>query len=102
MMIQVEDVTEQTISGSRYVYVTLSTDRHRVFVSFGPFEVRVVVMNSSHRAWRGMGKGFKDTAAAVANYKTGAIRALIEHAAQLAAMPAPTNPGHSVLTDVVA
>jgi len=59
-----------------------------VCVSIGkgchPSYVRVIVSNSSHRAWGKMGKQFDTKEQAVSNYKTGSIKAMIEHACKLA------------------
>lgn len=47
---------------------------------------RVCVMNSSHAAWRGMGKGFASHAEALAGYKSGAMKTILAAALDLLAV----------------
>lgn len=68
----------------RYFYCDMTSGKHTVLVCVKPRGLQVIVQNDSHRVWRGMGKDFPSVEAAVANYKTPAIRAMIQHAAQLA------------------
>jgi hypothetical protein len=64
----------------RYFFADLSCGKHNISVSMSPTEVRVIVQNASNRAWRGMGKTFPSIDAALANYKTPAVRAMIRAA----------------------
>ena len=45
--------------------------------------VQVVCQNASHRAFRGAGKFFKDIGAALDNYRSAEMRAIIELAASV-------------------
>ena len=68
----------------RYFFAELQGEKHAIALSAGPREVRVIVTsNASHKAWRRMGNGFDSYAAAIANYKTPEIRAMIEEAQRL-------------------
>ncbi len=66
-------------------FVQAVCDNTTATVSFAPSHgsvaVRVCVLNASHRAFRiGAGKAFPDFDAAVAGYKSGAVKAIIEAA----------------------
>jgi hypothetical protein len=93
MDIQIRDLKAVTYPNlGRYVYADLASGKHAVFVAIedggGALRnapaVQVIVQNASHRVWRGMGKRFPTIEAAVANYRTPEIRALIRAAAELA------------------
>lgn len=86
MTIQV--VTDETKTygnlGSTYRFVEMICGTHHASVSIctgsNP-HVNVIVHNASNRAWNRMGKVFPTIEAAKANYKTAAIRAMLDHAA---------------------
>ncbi len=66
-------------------FVQAVCDNTTATVSFAPSHgsvaVRVCVLNTSHRAFRiGAGKAFPNFDAAVAGYKSGAVKAIIEAA----------------------
>ena len=66
-----------------YTYLTASAGRHSASVCVGPQGTRVTVHNASNRAWRGMGRQFTDSLAALDNYKTPEVKRIIAHAAEL-------------------
>lgn len=77
--IRIHQATDITYSRlGRYVTVDASLGKHRAIVVVAPDYVRVLVQNASARCWRGLGKQYRDAAAAVAAYKTPAIRQIIE------------------------
>jgi uncharacterized metal-binding protein len=83
MEINVIDTSRQTALGNNYLYVEMQCGKHAalVVVCRGATNyVQVVVQNAMNRAWRGMGKRFATVDAAVAAYKTDAIRGMIETA----------------------
>lgn len=87
MVIQVKDVTKQQACGNDYTYVEMVCEKHSalVIVVKGTRNyIQVIVQNASNRAWRKFGKEFATIADAVKNYKTAAIRSMIEHAAEVA------------------
>lgn len=47
---------------------------------------RVIVLNSSHATWRGMGKGFASHAEALAGYKSGSMKAILSAALEMLAV----------------
>jgi hypothetical protein len=69
----------------RYFFAELSAGKHKAMVTVAPNYLQVIVQNASNRAWRGMGKRFTNTEAALAAYKTAEIRAMIQAAADLSA-----------------
>lgn len=86
--IQVKRVEEQTLESGRYFYVEMINGKHSAFVAVQPYGVQVIVENSAHKVWRGMGKMFATTEKALASYKTDAIKAMISHAVELARVSA--------------
>ena len=87
MMIQVVADETKTYSnlGNTYRFVEMICGTHHASVSIctggsNP-HVNVIVHNASNRAWNRLGKVFPTAEAAKANYKTAAIRAMIDHAA---------------------
>lgn len=86
MDILVKGVIDKTYPNTgRCVIADIECGKHAVQVVICAQYVRVLVNNASHKAWRGMGKTFPSVDAAVANYKTGAVRSMIQTAASLAA-----------------
>lgn len=65
--------------------VELATEKLSIVVITGSYEVRVIVQNASHRCWRGLGKGFPTLAAARLNYKSEAVRAMLDYLVEGAA-----------------
>lgn len=87
MMIQVKEVTKQEACGNNYTYVEMACEKHSalvVVVKGARNYIQVIVQNASNRAWKKFGKEFATVADAVKNYKTAAIRSMIEHAAEIA------------------
>jgi uncharacterized metal-binding protein len=83
MEINVIETSRQTALGNEYLYVEMQCGKHAalVVVCRGASNyVQVVVQNAMNRAWNGMGKRFATAAAAIAAYKTDAIRGMIETA----------------------
>ena len=87
MMIQVNDTTCQVAYGSAYTYIDMTCEKHSALIGIVRGRrnyIHVVVKNASNRTWRGAGKEFDTITDALANYKTASIRAMIEHAHQIA------------------
>lgn len=88
MDINILDTSRQTALGNEYLYIEMQCGKHAalVVVCRGATNyVQVVVQNAMNRAWRGMGKRFSTAAAAMAAYKTEAIRGMIATACELQA-----------------
>jgi len=84
MQIQVLKATAtQYPNQGRYFLAEMTAGAHSIIVSISRNEFRVIVQNASNRAWKGMGKAYRDQDAALRSYKTPEIRAMIEHAATL-------------------
>lgn len=84
MMVMIEKAERKILdNGARCFCAQLSTEKQSAFFWFNDCGVRVIVQNSSHRVWRGMGRQFKDAAEALAHYKSGAVKAMIQHADEL-------------------
>lgn len=87
MTTMITDTSRQTALGNEYLYVEMQCGKHSalVVVCRGATNyVQVVVQNAVNRAWRGMGKRFATAEAAVAAYKTEAIRSMIHTACGIA------------------
>lgn len=87
MTAMITDTSRQTALGNEYLYVELQCGKHSALVVVcrgATSYVQVVVQNAMNRAWRGMGKRFATAEAAVAAYKTDAIRCMIETACGIA------------------
>jgi hypothetical protein len=88
MEAMVTDTSRQTALGNEYLYAELQCGKHSalVVVCRGATNyVQVIVQNACHRAWRGMGRRFATVEAALAAYKTAAVRTMIETACEMAA-----------------
>jgi len=84
----ITDTSRQTALGNEYLYVELVCGKHSalVVVCKGASNyVQVIVQNAMNRAWRGMGRRFATVDAALAAYKTAAVRTMIETACEMAA-----------------
>jgi FKBP-type peptidyl-prolyl cis-trans isomerase 2 len=71
------------LKNSHGTYIEAVCDKTTASVSYSTLfdTVRVCVHNASNRAFRiGAGKAFKDFDTAVAGYKSGAVKAIIEAA----------------------
>jgi uncharacterized metal-binding protein len=88
MTAMITDTSRQTALGNEYLYVELQCGKHSalVVVCKGASNyVQVIVQNAMNRAWRGMGRRFATVDAALAAYKTAAVRTMIEAACEMAA-----------------
>ena len=86
-MIQIQDTFRQKACGNDYFYATMADGKHEATITVcrGDFGyIGVCVHNAANRAWRGLGKQFPTVEAALANYKTPAIRSMIEEAVRMA------------------
>jgi hypothetical protein len=90
MQVQIiHTITQTPEEGRRILYADLACGNHSAYVqiSSGPEswqnEVRVVVKNSSWKAWRGMGRKFRSVSESLAAYKTAAVREMIQTAAEI-------------------
>jgi len=84
MQIQVKSAKHETYKNlGRYFYASMEAGKHSLTVAIAPEHVQVIVENAANRAWRGMGKRFENMAAALGNYKTPEIRAMLQAAEEL-------------------
>jgi hypothetical protein len=87
MNAMITDTSRQTALGNEYLYVEMVCGKHSALVVIcrgATNYVQVVVQNAMNRAWRGMGKRFSTSEAAMSAYKTDAIRNMIETACGMA------------------
>lgn len=83
MMIQIVSDETRTNEYATHRSITLATEKVEIFVDvmtgskYGD-EVRVIVKNASHRVWRGAGKRFDTMDEAIANYRSAAVRSMLE------------------------
>jgi hypothetical protein len=75
-------VTESSHANG-YSFFELACGKQSISVSVGPMGVRALVLNASHRAWRGIGKSFETFAAAREHYRSPGVRAMLDTAEQL-------------------
>lgn len=71
------------IKENGYTYMSFSSERTEAEVSVGPFGVRVLNKNASHRVWGGLGRHFASFEEAKAGYKSSAMKAIINAAENL-------------------
>lgn len=77
-------VTKQAKQNDSHLFeMTCGKQSAHIWVS--PGYVMVCNLNASHRAWGGMGKRFDSLEAALANYKSSAMRAMIQAAVEAVA-----------------
>lgn len=89
MTIQTLEESTTTVGGMRYHIIEMTSGKHLITVMHvrGTLNYVVVMTNNAmQRAYRTLGKQFNTTEQALANYKTPAIRAMIQHAADQAAV----------------
>jgi hypothetical protein len=87
MMIQITETIRNQALGNDYLYVTMETEKHSATITVCRGEsgyIGVCVHNAANRVWRKFGKQFATAADAIANYKTPAIKAMIETACEMA------------------
>lgn len=78
--VQILEVSDKTYPNvGRYYIAEMQSGKHRATVCVHN-GVRVIVHNASNRCWRGMGRHFADSAAALSHYRTPEVRAMIETA----------------------
>lgn len=75
-MIQI--ISDTTNEFFRCVEMTTGKHSVMVFVYLSRSEVRVIVQNAMNQAWRGLGKEFASIQAAIENYKTADIKAMLQ------------------------
>ena len=78
-----EDRTQTFSNLGLYRFVTVQSGSHTVSIMDAsnaghPYVQVIVESNASHKAWRGMGRKFNTLAAAIAHYKTPAIKAALQ------------------------
>ena len=81
MTIQItsDETTKNNGISHRYVEMSSGSKSALFVVTTGEVNyVRVIVQNASHRAWKGMGKQFPTIAAAIENYKSADVKAMLE------------------------
>lgn len=87
MNVQIIDSKSTTYTNlGRYFFIEMVAGNHRATVSVAPKYLQVIVQNASNRAWRGMGRQFRDLNDACAYYKTPEIRAMLRTAVDAATL----------------
>lgn len=69
--------TMKTVNG---FYFTATCNKVSAMVSIHGYGVQVICQNAAHKAWRGAGKFFQTSAEALANYRSGEMKAIIQAA----------------------
>jgi hypothetical protein len=69
-------ITETKLTNST-LYVEATCGKVSALVCIKDWQVRVIVQNSSHKAWRKFGRAFRNAAEAVAYYKSQEVKAII-------------------------
>jgi hypothetical protein len=82
-------INEIKTSATGTVHMDIACNKASAYISIDKDgRVNVCTKNASHRAWGGMGRFFRTKAEALAGYKSGELRAMIEAAFDAIA---PTN-----------
>lgn len=67
----------------RHVYATMKCGKHSMSVSIGKYSITAVMHNASNRAFKQLGKTYRNFDEALSNYKSSEARAMIEAARNL-------------------
>lgn len=90
MEIQILNTSRKTYANlGDYLFLEAQSGKHHATVALGPNGVDVCVHNASNRAWRGTGRRFESVEAAIAGYKTEAVREMIRLAVKTKAETPP-------------
>jgi len=73
----------QTIKAPTGFYFSATCEKVSATVAIHSYGVQVVCQNAAHKVWRGSGKFFPTIAAAIDNYKSGEMKAIIQAAADM-------------------
>jgi hypothetical protein len=80
----------ETLNGKHAVYVEAVCGKVTGRVSvYHDGRAQVICKNAAHECWRGMGRQFRTITEALAGYRSGEMKAIIQAAVDFAAMPAP-------------
>lgn len=78
MQIQILNQTRTTYANlGEHLFLEAQAGKHHATVAVGPNGIDVCVHNASNRAWRGTGRRFENAEAAIAGYKTEAVKEMI-------------------------
>lgn len=78
MEIQILNTSRKTYANlGDYLFLEAQAGKHHATVALGPNGIDVCVHNASNRAWRGTGRRFETVEAAIAGYKTEAVKEMI-------------------------
>ena len=77
MEIRINEVSKSEC-GSTWVDATCN--KTSAWVAISKHGVQVCTKNAAHKAWGGMGKHFNTKDAAISNYRSGEMKAIIEAA----------------------
>jgi hypothetical protein len=75
-----EVINYQPTISDHGILTDLSCGKTRAVINISVHGVSVYVQNAAHKAWGGPGKHYRDKAEALANYKSDAMRKIIEAA----------------------
>lgn len=84
-------ITKTSQAGTSH-YVEATCENTSALVVIEKDGVRVICQNAMHRAWGGSGRHFPTVEAAVAGYKSGAMKSIIQAAADSAKVPTLKTP----------
>lgn len=73
-------ITQQVKQNDSHIF-ELTCGKQSAHIWVTPHYAMVCNLNSSHRAWGGLGKRFDNLEAAMAGYKSASMRAMIQTAA---------------------
>jgi hypothetical protein len=78
MEIQILNTSRQKYNNlGDWLFIEMQSGKQHATVSVGPDEINVCVHNASNQVWRGTGRRFPSADAAIAAYKTGAVKEMI-------------------------
>lgn len=70
-------ITESEAIGKDSWFVKATANTTTAWVMVQPWGLQVCCCNSSHRVWRGGGKNYRTVELALASYKSGEMKAII-------------------------
>jgi len=78
MNVQIISDQTETLSNSTYRTIELECGKRQAVVMIAPDYVSVICKNAAHRVWMGAPKCYENFEAAIANYKSSSMKAIIE------------------------
>lgn len=78
MNVQIISDKKEILPTGTYRIIEIECGKRQAMVTVGPDYVSVICKNAAHRVWKGAPKCWENFEAALANYKSSSMKAIIE------------------------